>query len=239
MNRALTVLATLTLTAGLAFAQAEKPKPSTQPASPTQAPKPTVAPVKVAKPSAPPAQAPSEASMAAMMEACMKAGTPGKMHEYLAKGAGTWEGTMKHWMQPGTPAMESKCTSTITSVMGGRFSRCESEADMQGMPFQGFGIYGYDNVSEKFQMTWIDNMSTCVMTGTGVLSDDGKTLTWTMNYSDPMTKKPAVMREVDRRIDDTHTSLEMYGPDLTGKEFKMMEINFTRKAGSAAPAPTK
>jgi hypothetical protein len=42
--------------------------------------------------------------------------------------------------------------------MDGRFIKLEMEGDMPGMgPFHGFGLYGYDNVSQKYQATWIDN----------------------------------------------------------------------------------
>jgi hypothetical protein len=39
-----------------------------------------------------------------------------------------------------------------------------------------------------------------------------------------------MMREVFTVIDEKTQHMEMYGPDQkTGKEFKMMEINMTRK----------
>lgn len=173
------------------------------------------------------------------MQACVEAGTPGPMHQFLAEGVGTWTGKVKHWMAPGTEPMTSECTSTITSMMDGRFVRCEIAGDMPGMgPFSGFGIYGFDNVSKKFQSTWVDNCGTGMMVGTGDLSTDAKTLSWSFNYHCPVTKKPVVMREIERRTGkDSHT-LEMFGPDIkTGKEFKMMEIHFTRQAATAtAPA---
>src|SRR4051812_44509940 len=53
------------------------------------------------------------------MQACTVAGTPGKMHEYLADGVGTWTGKSKMWMAPGTEAMTSQCTSKITSILDG------------------------------------------------------------------------------------------------------------------------
>ncbi len=109
---------------------------------------------------------------------------------------------------------------------------------MPGMgPFNGFGLYGFDNVSQKFQGVWIDNMGTGMMTGTGELSSDGKTLTWTYNYTCPMLKKPTTMREVDRITGKDTRTMEMFGTDpVTGKEYRMMEVLLTRKAGSTAAA---
>ena len=80
----------------------------------------------------------------------------------------------------------SECKATITSMMDGRFTRCEVEGEMPGMgPFNGFGIYGYDNVSQKFVGSWIDNCGTGIMQGTGEMSADGKVMTWNMELASP------------------------------------------------------
>jgi hypothetical protein len=122
--------------------------------------------------------------------------------------------------------------------MDGRFTKCEITGDMPGMgPFNGFGLYGYDNVAQKFQSTWIDNCGTGMMTGTGELSSDGRTLTWNFSYHCPITRKPTTLREVERITGKDTKTLEMFGIDpKSGKEFKMMEIAFTRKPGTGAAA---
>src|SRR4051794_8627319 len=72
------------------------------------------------------------------MKACMLAGTPGKMHEYLTKSVGTWEGKDTMWMSLGAEPMNSDSTTTITSMMDGRFTKCEVAGDMPGMgPYRG------------------------------------------------------------------------------------------------------
>ena len=96
--------------------------------------------------------------------------------------------------------------------------------------FNGFGLYGFDDVSQNFVSTWIDSMGTGMMTGTGELSADGKTLTWSYTYNCPITKKPAPIREVETITGDNTRTLEMFGLDpRTGKEFRMMRIELTRK----------
>jgi hypothetical protein len=102
---------------------------------------------------------------------------------------------------------------------------------MPGMgPFNGFGIYGFDNVSQKFQSTWIDNMGTGMMVGTGELSPDGKSVTWDFTYNCPIQKKPVHMREVDTFTSPNSRTLEMFGADpKSGKEYKMMSIELTKK----------
>ena len=169
------------------------------------------------------------------MQACMIAGTPGKMHQHLARDVGVWHGKNTMWMFPGAEPMTSDCTSTVSSILDGRYIRCEMAGEMPGMgPYTGSGVYGFDNVSQKLVSTWIDNHSTGIMRGEGDLSSDGKTMTWKYNYNCPMTKKPAVMREVEKVTGPNTKTLEMYGNDpKSGKEFRMMRIELTKKSQEA------
>jgi hypothetical protein len=127
-------------------------------------------------------------------------------------------------------------------MLDGRFVKCEIAGNMPGMgPYTGFALYGFDNVSQKFVSTWVDNMGTGMANGIGELSSDGKMLTWTYTYNCPIQKKPVTMREIDKITGPDSKTLEMYVNDpKTGKEFKMMEIVLTRKAGTGgtAAAPT-
>lgn len=174
------------------------------------------------------------------MMACQVAGTPGEMHKFLAKRAGSWAAKTKMWM-PGVPEpMVSDATYTVTNFMDGRYVKGEMKGEMPGMgPFNGFCLAGYDNVSQKFVSTWVDNHSTGIMNGTGELSKDGKTINWSFDYNCPITKKPTKMREIETLKGDNEMTLEMHGIDpKSGKEYKMMEISFTR-TGAAATASAR
>lgn len=167
------------------------------------------------------------------MMACIEAGTPGEMHAWLMEGAGEWHGTSTMWMEAGAQPMTSEVTSTLTPIMDGRYLKVEYSGDMGGMPFQGMGINAFDNVSQKFQSTWIDSMSTGIMFGTGERSSDGTQLTWEFTYNCPIQKKPVTMRQVETHNGANKMKLEMFGPDMkTGKEYKMMEIAMERTPGS-------
>jgi hypothetical protein len=165
------------------------------------------------------------------VQACMAAGTPGEMHKHLLESVGSWDGKTSMVMAPNAPAIESTCTTTVTSIMDGRYVQVDVAGEMPGMgPYKGMYIYGFDNVSQEFVATAIDNMGTGVMHGTGELSADGKTLTTNYTYNCPITKKPAVMREVETITGPKTKKLEMYTNDpKSGKEYKMMTIELTKK----------
>lgn len=180
--------------------------------------------------------APSPEDMQKMM---MEMSSPGPEHAHLTKGVGTWDGKLKSYEDPSKPPQESTCTSVVTSIMGGRFISVDVDGAemMPGMgPFKGHGINGYDKASGKYLYFWIDNMGTNFMTGTGELSADKKTMTWTITYPDPMTGKPGTMKEIERSTGDNTFTMEMFANDPTGKEVKMIEIAFTRRGGSGGGA---
>lgn len=180
-----------------------------------------------------------DAEQAKMMEAWMKAAAPGEMHTHLQKSVGVWEGQVKMWMDPSAPPQESTCTTVITSTMGGRFTRSETKGTMMGMPFEGFGVYGYNNTTKKFESTWCDNLGTMMMNFTGEMAADGKSITWNAKFMDPATGQESFMREVEKHTGENTMVLEMYGPGPDGKEAKMMEINYKRQPGTGASSESK
>lgn len=181
------------------------------------------------------------------MQACMLAGMPGEPHALLAKTVGEWQGEGEMWMAPDTEPMPYECTSTITTEMDGRFVKCEFHGDLPGMgPFHGVGYNGFDNVSQQYVSTWIDNHGTGIMYGTGERTADGRTITWHYKYNCPVTKKPAKMQQIERITGDNTMTMEIHMADpKSGKEYKMLSLNFTRKpgtggmAGKAKPSGTR
>lgn len=166
------------------------------------------------------------------LQACMIAGTPGKMHEFLANGQGEWHGKTQMWMAPGMDPIVTECTFTVTPMWDNRFMRAEMTCDMPGMgTMHGLGYYGFDNISQEFVANWLASSSTGIMNGKGELSADGKTVTWTYTTNCPMTKKPTKVREIERITGENTKTLEMHGTDpKSGKEYKMMFIEFSRKS---------
>ena len=165
----------------------------------------------------------------AMMEAMMKAGTPGPNHQMLASMAGEWEFKARMWMNPSAPPSESTGTATYNTLYDGRYLEGIYRGNMMGMPFEGRGLTGFDNVSQQFQATWADNMGTMIMFMEGTHDASAKTITFTGEMDDIMKPGTKVkVRQVLRlTAPDTHT-MEWF-ESRGGKETKMMEITYTRK----------
>jgi len=166
----------------------------------------------------------------AMMEKMMKAATPGPQHAVLTKLAGDWACTVKFQTDPSKPAQQEQSTATITALMDGRYIQEVDAGQMMGMPFNGMGISGYDNVIGKYVSSWIDNMGTGIMKSEGTADASGKTITWLGTVSDPATGKVSKMRMVTTLLDDDHHTFDMYStPPGAKKEMKTMTIEYARK----------
>ncbi len=164
-------------------------------------------------------------------KAWMDFATPGDMHKMLAKSDGAWNGANTTWMENGAKPMTSTSEATNKMIFEGRYQISEHKGNFMGMPFEGMSITGYDNAKKKFVSTWIDNMGTGIMSMEGEWNASTKSIEFKGKMTDPARPgKDCDVREVYTFVDDNTQKLEMYGPDSkTGKEFKTMEITFTRK----------
>ena len=167
---------------------------------------------------------------ATMMKGWMENMTPGPQHAMLAKSEGTWDAETTMWMADGAPPEKGKATSVNKMILGGRYLQINFKGQMMGQPFEGSGVTGFDNTKKVFTNSWIDNMSTTPMMMEGTWDDATKTITSKGKMVCSANGKEMEMREVFKIVDDNTQVMEMYGPDMkTGKEYKTMEIKYTRK----------
>jgi hypothetical protein len=165
----------------------------------------------------------------AMMEAMTKAATPGDAHKKLESMIGTWDTKVTMWMDPSKPPAESTGTSENRWVLGNRYVQQTFEGTFMGQPFSGIGYTGYDNIGKKYMGTWMDTGSTEMMNMTGKSDAAGKVMTFSGTMNDPMTGKACKLTSKVTVADNDHHTMEMWGPDPSGKVYKMMEITYVRK----------
>ena len=164
------------------------------------------------------------------MRTMMEAGTPGQPHAMLAKADGEWVGETTMWMSPGSPPMKMTTLSVNKMILGGRYQHTSFKGDFMGEPFEGTSTTGYDNAKKMFTSTWVDNMSTGTMYMEGPWDEKTKSITFTGTMLCPANGKECEMKQVMKMIDDNTQVVDMYGPDMkTGKQYKSMEIKYTRK----------
>jgi hypothetical protein len=163
----------------------------------------------------------------AMIEAMMKAGTPGDAHKLLEAFVGSWNTRVTSWMAPGAPPTVMEGSSDSRWVLGGRYLEERFKGTFFGTPFEGLGYTGHDNVKKQYWLTWMDTMSTGVMTSTG--RPDGKVWSFQGTMADPTTGKDSTITTRITLTDADHHTTEMWAPGPDGKSFKIMEILYSRK----------
>lgn len=151
----------------------------------------------------------------------------GEMHQLLAAGAGDWKAEVSMWESPGAAPQKSVSSCKNEMILGGRYQASTFSGMMMGMPFEGRGLVGYDNIKKVFISTWVDNMGTGLMYSEGVYDAKSSTINFKGSMMDPMSGKEVKTREVYKFVDDSHHLFEMYVMK-DGKEFKTMEINYRR-----------
>jgi len=164
-----------------------------------------------------------------LMQAWMKYANPGKFHDYLEPFVGRWTQDVKWWMGPNTEPEISTGTCEYKWILGKRYLLQEVKSGADEKTFEGVGILGYDNFKKKYTGMWVDNMTTAIMTSLGTCDDSGKVFTMTGTHDDVFTGKPdQSFRAITRILNNDKLMDEMYmtGPD--GKEFKTIEIIYTR-----------
>lgn len=164
---------------------------------------------------------------AGMMAAYQRAGTPGAMHEVLARTVGTWAAEVRMWMEPGGEPTVAHTTSVIEPVMGGRFVRETVDGEAFGAPFRGVGLIGYNNVTGKAQGVWYDNHGTAIYLYEGSLSEDG-TLEMSSGHHDPVSGEWVEAKSV-RRMEGDDRMVDTAWEKRDGEMVRTMEIVYTRR----------
>lgn len=165
-----------------------------------------------------------------MMKKYMDYATPGEGHKVLETLAGTWNYKSKMWETPKSKPQESTGQSTMKMIMGGRYLQQEFKGEAMGQPFEGMGFVGYNNLEKKYETTWLDNMATGTMHGTGTFDSKTKTLNESGQFTCPLSSDKKRAFHSEWKIKDKNTLVfTMSAPDLeTGKDFKNMEITYKR-----------
>ncbi|WP_415501416.1 DUF1579 domain-containing protein [Aequorivita lipolytica] len=154
--------------------------------------------------------------------------TPGEAHNRMAAEEGKWTDEMTFWMGPDTPPQKATGTEEIKMIMGGRYQVSNFSGEMMGQPFEGRSTLAYDNATDEYISTWIDNMGTGLSVARGKYNEESKSSTMNGSMIDPMTGKEKQTRQIYTIVDDNTRKMEMFETGADGKENKTMEIIMRR-----------
>jgi hypothetical protein len=150
-------------------------------------------------------------------------------HKMLADLAGEWQGMTKTWFEPDVIADESPMEGSIRPVLDGRFAMHEYKGELQGKPFEGICIIGYDLGSKKFQSAWVDtfHMSTAILFSEGDAGDSFSAKGTYFTGSD--SPRWGWRTEIETPSAD-ELILRAYNVSPEGEEALATETRYSRKA---------
>ncbi len=160
-----------------------------------------------------------------------KFGSAGPEHKFLEPLVGHFTAKVRMWADPEQPPKVVEGEAVRKTIFEGRFLVEEFMCDMKNAerPFRGIGFIGFDRGHKKWETVWLDSMDTAMKDSKGTYDESTKTWTFKNEGTCPITGKPLKTREVLHIVNNNEQQFDMYRQLGDEKEFKALEVIFTRQ----------
>lgn len=155
------------------------------------------------------------------------AATPGAAHAELMKGVGEWNVESRFYMAPDAEPTVMQAKAVVVPLLGGRYLQETFTGDLEGMPFEGILITGYDNLAGQYWSLWLDSWSTWAIPSSGDTDEQGN-LHMTSVFRDVRTPEGRPARMEFLYQDDGSYLHRMYDSTPEGGEILIAEFHYRR-----------
>ncbi|MDD3020691.1 MAG: DUF1579 family protein [Alphaproteobacteria bacterium] len=146
---------------------------------------------------------------------------------------GEWNFNLKYWSKEGADPQESTGTIVNEMVLDKRFLSGTLSAILniggQNIHLNGMLYTGYDTAKKAYTSVWMDSLHTGMIIGTGQYDSKKHILEEKGNFTFPLLDKERRFRSVLEITDDKTHKILIYISGKDGKEYKAIEIDFSRK----------
>jgi hypothetical protein len=132
-----------------------------------------------------------------MMQMWQKAMTPGEWHAALEPMVGSFHARTTFVRAKGDPPSVSDGTSENRLVLGGRYLEQVYRGTSMGMPFEGIGYTGYENVRKRYIGVWMDTFGTSLMYSVGIGKPTQRAIELGAMAQNPSGKADASLQDHD------------------------------------------
>lgn len=170
----------------------------------------------------------------AVMDKLEKASETPEQSQLLLPLAGSWYYELKYWTKAGAEPQVSTGIATNEMILGGRYLQTKTNLILniggQNIPYEGWGILGYDVAKKSYTSVWADTMHTGTITGSGKYNEKLKTIEQKGFFTHPLVAKEQAYRSDLQFTDDGAHKRTFFMTGTSGKEFKVMEITFEKRS---------
>lgn len=163
------------------------------------------------------------------LQAWMDSAAPIAAHGQLNDYVGTWTTHQKDWLPTGDLWNEAGGTATCRLILGGRFVQEDYATALDGHPFHGLSITGFDRQKNAYVSMWLDDFGTGFIPLEGSFDGTGHVLTLLGAVPGGSPKgRSGGWRVTDTWWDKNHHAVAWWGQASDGRPVKLSEILYTR-----------
>jgi hypothetical protein len=169
----------------------------------------------------------------ATMEKLRTLAEPAEQDRLLSSLTGTWDYTLKYQANEDADPQISSGAMTNEMAVGGRFLSSKTALILnvgeQNIPYEGWGLLGYDAAKGVFTSVWADTMHTSVITGAGKYNEKLKTIEEKGRFTLPLSGKEQAYRSELQWTGGDSYRRTLYMTGASGSEFKVVDIEFKKR----------
>lgn len=155
-------------------------------------------------------------------------GKPGRHHELLEPLTGRWDVRIFYRLRPEASPERARGTAEYRWVLGKRFLRQTIDGKGAAGAYEGEGLLGYDNVTNRYIGVFADSVNSSLTLSEGRVESNGRVFTFTVERSNALTGR---REKVRARLEIETTRRLLYqvfdGDSENGPE--MLRIEYERK----------
>jgi hypothetical protein len=156
------------------------------------------------------------------------ASVPSNQHRLLKRDVGVWDATIQILDQMDGSVGVYNGTETNTLEPGGRWLVTDFKSRIDGAPFEGHALFGYDTVKQKYVRLWVDSSQALFWPSEGSYDPATDSLTLWMESVDS-DGRPIRWRTVTVWKDDDTRIFTMHLPGPETVEAAGMTITYKRR----------
>jgi hypothetical protein len=152
----------------------------------------------------------------------------GGHHRHLERFVGIWTGRITIWTDADSEPIFYESTAEARWILGRRYLEWTHSGLLDGVPFRGLGIDGFNTVTGRYESVWIDNLGTLILYYVGSCSDGGRVRSLETTFTEPAVGRAVTQRVVYTWVNDDLFSYESFVKQ-GNSEHRTMLVEYQRQ----------